>query len=468
MNIRDNFNLLFIYLKDFFMFFKNNLEFSTMLMFFILSIIALFTTISPAIAIGTRSQELGATIANGSKTVAGTSRLSIFSLISIYYTEFLNGRILKRVNRDNIYLVISLAVVTAISFSYVLAFFSTSNDTSTPNKITNTFTLVVCGLLGAFLVTLWLYNSTRAINNTNTSMGKIYTTTKTTLKYVIVGYILYYLLFKTSLATKIVQPIKKLLLYPVRDFIIDDLDEWSKITPVTKTMILVFFGLTLSFFSFKPFINTFINTDQKQVLATGLKLRNSNVVTTYDELNPNFDNIYQKTQKELKEQQEYIEKYHSSDSLSSKIYNKNSNNNHNTDIVKVKDGMRYNYGLRFEYFLHEVGSYTPIDSDLTIFDYGNKPLITFNPVKQLMKFIVLDIRGNPKVVYTNNNVKYQKWEEVTINFVNGIVDIFINRELVSSENVIPYTSKDNITMGSKNGVEGSIKYIEYSKNPFML
>jgi hypothetical protein len=58
----------------------------------------------------------------------------------------------------------------------------------------------------------------------------------------------------------------------------------------------------------------------------------------------------------------------------------------------------------------------------------------------------------------------QKWNDILINYSNGIMDIFLNGELVnSSNNVVPYFNLDNLTVGENDGIKGGIRNVIYNK-----
>ena len=60
------------------------------------------------------------------------------------------------------------------------------------------------------------------------------------------------------------------------------------------------------------------------------------------------------------------------------------------------------------------------------------------------------------------DVKHQKWLYFVINYENNIIDVFIDGKLVGSkDNVTPYFKGDNVTIGEKDGIYGSIKEIYY-------
>jgi hypothetical protein len=133
----------------------------------------------------------------------------------------------------------------------------------------------------------------------------------------------------------------------------------------------------------------------------------------------------------------------------------------------------YNYGLSC--WLYIDGNNTN-DIFYSLIDYGGKPniqyrgsdntfmitvdnkLVNGKPIKEKEN---LDEFGNI-IIYKNNDLLLQKWNNIVINYKSGILDIFINGELIQSfKSYIPYMRKDNITSGDKNGNHGGICNVVY-------
>jgi hypothetical protein len=81
---------------------------------------------------------------------------------------------------------------------------------------------------------------------------------------------------------------------------------------------------------------------------------------------------------------------------------------------------------------------------------------------------LLDASGNiPSTaimteVYQTNEVLYQKWNNIVINYTNGFLDVFLNGVLVSSRSaVMPYFSFDTIVVGAADGIMGGMCNVNY-------
>jgi hypothetical protein len=74
-----------------------------------------------------------------------------------------------------------------------------------------------------------------------------------------------------------------------------------------------------------------------------------------------------------------------------------------------------------------------------------------------------DEEGN-RILYIKHGVLLQKWNNIIINYNGGILDIFLNGELVKSDiGVVPYYTLDSLTIGKDGGINGGICNVVYFK-----
>lgn len=162
----------------------------------------------------------------------------------------------------------------------------------------------------------------------------------------------------------------------------------------------------------------------------------------------------------------------------------------NTDVVKVvasyeklngKMTFEYQYGISFWVFIHSFPPSTNSNYNkfTSILNYGNKPNILYNPstntlmitteqkgLKELDNPVLdFDETGN-RIIYRQNHVLLQKWNNIMINYSNGTLDVFINGNLVKSAiEVVPYMTLDNLVVGTDGGISGGICNLVYFKKP---
>ena len=131
--------------------------------------------------------------------------------------------------------------------------------------------------------------------------------------------------------------------------------------------------------------------------------------------------------------------------------------------LKKGNDYEYQYTLSSWIFLHEQPpnhSYK-YNKFTSLLNYGNKPNITYNMKKNLLRITMLSGKTK-KIVYETNNFQMQKWNNVVINYDKGTLDIFINGHLVSTTaGIVPYMRISDVIVGEKDGLSGGICNVVY-------
>ena len=128
---------------------------------------------------------------------------------------------------------------------------------------------------------------------------------------------------------------------------------------------------------------------------------------------------------------------------------------------------KYTYALSAWYYINPQppntsSAYTRFS---TILDYGKKPLIQFNSSKNTLRVQCEKSKDNIVTLYETTDIKFQKWNNIVINYDAGTMDIFINGVLVSSTpEIAPYMTYENVNAGQDNGIQGGICNVVYYKN----
>jgi len=118
-----------------------------------------------------------------------------------------------------------------------------------------------------------------------------------------------------------------------------------------------------------------------------------------------------------------------------------------------------NYAYAVSFWLYLDGQTTLNTSQSLIMTFGMRPALYYDPVN---KVLVVEISSDQPRVYTTP--LYQKWNHIVFNYVNGVFDLFINNELVSTETdaVNLIGDEDHIIVGSiRNSDFGSISKFIY-------
>jgi hypothetical protein len=115
----------------------------------------------------------------------------------------------------------------------------------------------------------------------------------------------------------------------------------------------------------------------------------------------------------------------------------------------------------------------------SLLNFGNKPNILYNGTTNTLMVTMQqkDLKdttqnnltdfdeNNNRILYINKNVLLQKWNNIIINYNGGVLDIFLNGELVKSDiGVVPYYTIDKLTIGEDNGIKGGICNVIYFRN----
>jgi len=125
---------------------------------------------------------------------------------------------------------------------------------------------------------------------------------------------------------------------------------------------------------------------------------------------------------------------------------------------------KYHYSLSAWFYINPQPPNTrPAYTRYTnILNYGDKPSIEFNGLKNTLRVQVKTSDNNIVTLYTQESVPMQTWNNIVINYDGGTMDVFLNGKLVSSKpNIAPYMTYENINVGADNGIEGGICNVVY-------
>ena len=153
--------------------------------------------------------------------------------------------------------------------------------------------------------------------------------------------------------------------------------------------------------------------------------------------------------------------------LMNPVYLKNKK--HISDFEKEKiDNFdieyNYNYALSGWFFFraNALKAVAQSDNYKSILNYGDKPNILYSSIDNKLKIKMNNGKHQKPKVFIIDDVPLQKWNNIVINYDSGILDIFMNSKLLASfNNIVPYMSQDQITIGEKDGIAGGVCNIVY-------
>jgi hypothetical protein len=143
-----------------------------------------------------------------------------------------------------------------------------------------------------------------------------------------------------------------------------------------------------------------------------------------------------------------------------------------------KDGFDYQYAISCWIFIDAASPNTnsSYEKYTSLLHFGNKPNVMYNAstntllitmqqkdMQQTRNHTLMDLdeHGN-RILYKHRDFLLQKWNQLILNYNGGIMDIFLNGELVQSDSgVIPYYTLDNLTIGENHGIKGGMCNVVY-------
>ena len=99
-----------------------------------------------------------------------------------------------------------------------------------------------------------------------------------------------------------------------------------------------------------------------------------------------------------------------------------------------------------------------------ILEYGNIIGVSLNSSLNELR-VVSGIPQSPVIIYSGNDIKYQTWNNIVINYHDGNLDVFLNGIIVGTQNNIEYMKFSNIVVGETNGLYGGICNVVYFNSP---
>jgi len=156
--------------------------------------------------------------------------------------------------------------------------------------------------------------------------------------------------------------------------------------------------------------------------------------------------------------------------------NKKHNIGSYNQLYRSKRFPNYHYTLHAEFYINK----SPVSSSgsnkndsypcKNLLSYGKSPIVCYHSEKNTLTITSMigdgHDHGDKKeiILLQNYQVPLQTWNKLVIQYDSGIMDIFINNELLSStKGVMPYMKYDSIIVGQENGLDNgsAIRNVQY-------
>lgn len=162
--------------------------------------------------------------------------------------------------------------------------------------------------------------------------------------------------------------------------------------------------------------------------------------------------------------------------------NKKHNIGSYNQLYRSKRFPNYHYTLHAEFYINKSPGSSPSSSLISnknesypcknLLSYGKSPIVCYHSEKNTLTITSMigdgdgHGHGDKKdiILLQNYQVPLQTWNKLVIQYDSGIMDIFINDELLSStKGVMPYMKYDSITVGQENGLDNgsAIRNVQY-------
>lgn len=125
---------------------------------------------------------------------------------------------------------------------------------------------------------------------------------------------------------------------------------------------------------------------------------------------------------------------------------------------------RYKFAISCDLYINPQPPNTnPAYSKFTsLLNFGDKPNIMYKADTNTLKIIIKLNNDTTKELVVKKGIPLQKWNSLVINYDHGTMDVFLNKEIISShKSVAPFMTFDNLVIGTDGGIHGGIKNVIY-------
>lgn len=139
-------------------------------------------------------------------------------------------------------------------------------------------------------------------------------------------------------------------------------------------------------------------------------------------------------------------------------------------LHKDNEENRYKYAISAWFWINPQPPNTRASYNkwTNILEFARKPAIEYygggSPTPKLR--VNCHIKDDEEItIYETDEVNYQTWNNIVINYDGATMDVFLNGILVGSKpNIAPYITMENINVGAERGIEGGICNVVFYKD----
>lgn len=132
----------------------------------------------------------------------------------------------------------------------------------------------------------------------------------------------------------------------------------------------------------------------------------------------------------------------------------------NDKLTKIMDNSvkKMQYAIAADIWINPQPTSTSLayNQDTNILSFGDRIKIQYNGQTPDV-LVVKALEGKEIVEVARPKIYLQRWNKIVVNYDHGVVDLFVNGELVRSQQNVPYMMAAGLSAGSANGIYGGIK-----------
>ena len=164
----------------------------------------------------------------------------------------------------------------------------------------------------------------------------------------------------------------------------------------------------------------------------------------------------------LSEQQDNLKTIQKGTVLLSKAKYLNHKNVLSFDRTEHFNETNYDYSISFWFFLHSNNKeYKSSSVKKNILNFDKRPQVLYNIQNNTLE-VQMNNGVATETIYTKKEFPLQRWHNIVVNYTGGVVDIFMNSELIATRSqILPKMNLSDVILGENGGVSGGVTNVVY-------